>query len=245
MSGPSSRTSRRRSCSIARTLAAARAGCKPCSRHSAAPGIRTHALNGVNVTDPAAGAAGFYYDYDSFQETQVSTAQHSAEIGTPGVYYNIIVKSGTDSFHGGAAYYFENDSMVSDNLSQELRDQGVSIGSSINLFSDWTAQLGGPLTEQRLRFFTSWRDWRIHRDVVDFPESENTDMFSGLGNVTYQLNPRNRITGLYTRQTYYTQSKRERVQSSRDDVDRRRCVHDLPGALTTRRSAATRCSMRG
>ena len=53
----------------------------------------TYALNGVNVTDPAAsGAAGFYYDYDSFQETQVSTAQHSAEIGSPGVYYNIIVK---------------------------------------------------------------------------------------------------------------------------------------------------------
>jgi Carboxypeptidase regulatory-like domain len=164
----------------------------------------TYALNGVNVTDPAAsGAAGFYYDFDSFQETQVSTAQHSAEIGTPGVYYNIIVKSGTDNFHGGSAYYFENESMVSDNLSQELRDQGVSIGSSINLFSDWTAQLGGPLAGQRLRFFTSWRDWRIHRDVVDFPESENTDMFSGLGNVTYQLNPDNRITGLYTRQTYY------------------------------------------
>ena len=164
----------------------------------------TYALNGVNVTDPAAsGAAGFYYDFDSFQETQVSTAQHSAEIGTPGVYYNIIVKSGTNTFHGGSAYYFENDSMVSDNLSQELKDQGVSIGSSINLFSDWTAQLGGPLLKDRLRFFTSWRDWRIHRDVVDFPESENTDMFSGLGNVTYQLNQRNRLTGLYTRQTYY------------------------------------------
>ena len=164
----------------------------------------TYALNGVNVTDPAAsGAAGFYYDFDSFQETQVSTAQHSAEVGTPGVYYNIIVKSGADRFHGGSAYYFENDSMVSDNLTQELRDQGVSSGSSINLFSDWTAQLGGPLMKDRIRFFTSWRDWRIHRDVVDFPESEDTDMFSGLGNVTYQLNARNRLTGLYTRQTYY------------------------------------------
>jgi hypothetical protein len=68
----------------------------------------TYALNGVNVTDPAAsGAAGFYYDYDSFQETQVSTAQHPAEIGSPGVYYNIIVKSGADRYQGGSAYYFE------------------------------------------------------------------------------------------------------------------------------------------
>lgn len=164
----------------------------------------TYALNGVNVTDPAAsGAAGFYYDYDSFQETQVSTAQHSAEIGTPGVYYNIITKSGTDKYKGGSAYYFENSKLVSDNLTQGLKDQGVSSGSSINLFSDWTAQLGGPLVQNKVRFFTSWRDWRIHRNVVDFPKSENTDMFSGLGNVTYQINPSNKITGLYTRQTYY------------------------------------------
>ena len=46
----------------------------------------TYAFNGVNVTDPAAtGAAGFYYDYDSFEQVQISTAQHPAEVGTPGV----------------------------------------------------------------------------------------------------------------------------------------------------------------
>ncbi len=164
----------------------------------------TYALNGVNVTDPAAsGAAGFYYDYDSFQETQVSTAQHSAEIGTPGVYYNIITKSGTDKFHGGTAYYFENNSMVANNLTQDLKNQGVTSGSSVDLFSDWTGQLGGPLGKEKLRFFTSWRDWRIHRNVVDFPKTENTDMFSGLGNVSYEINSRNKVTGLFTRQTYW------------------------------------------
>jgi len=164
----------------------------------------TYALNGVNVTDPAAsGAAGFYYDYDSFQETQVSTAQHPAEIGTPGVYYNISTKSGTDKYRGGTAYYFENNSMVADNLTQDLKNQGVSSGSSVDLFSDWTAQLGGPLLKDKVRFFTSWRDWRIHRNVVDFPKTENTDMFSGLANVTYQLDARNKITGLYTRQSYW------------------------------------------
>jgi hypothetical protein len=164
----------------------------------------TYALNGVNVTDPAAsGAAGFYYDYDSFQETQVSTAQHSAEIGTPGVYYNIITKTGTDKYRGGSAYYFENSKLVANNLTDALKQQGVTSGSSINLFSDWTGQLGGPLLQDKVRFFTSWRDWRIHRNVVDFPLSENTDLFSGLGNLTYQLNPSNRLTGLFTRQTYY------------------------------------------
>jgi len=163
----------------------------------------TYALNGVNVTDPSAtGASGFYFDYDSFQDVQISTAQHPADVGTPGVYFNQVTKSGTDKFHGGSAYYFENSSTVGNNLTQELKDQGVTSGSSINLFSDWTAQLGGPLIRDKVRFFTSWRDWRIHRNVVNFPESENTDLFSWLVNATYQVNPKNQITGLATRQTY-------------------------------------------
>src|SRR6185436_12812923 len=61
------------------------------SAHGSTWHQNTYAMNGVNVTDPAAtGAAGFYYDYDSFEEVNVSTAQHPAEVGTPGVYYNFV-----------------------------------------------------------------------------------------------------------------------------------------------------------
>src|ERR671935_197050 len=98
----------------------------------------------------ANGAAGFYYDYDSFEQVQISTAQHAAEVGTPGVYYNFVAKRGTDAFHGGLAYYFENDSLVSDNVTAKLRDQGIKTGAGINLFSDATAQLGGPIIKDKL-----------------------------------------------------------------------------------------------
>src|SRR5437773_9259220 len=129
----------------------------------------TYAMNGVNVTDPAAtGAAGFYYDYDSFEEVNVSTAQHPAEVGTPGVYYNFVAKRGTDAFHGGLAYYFENSKLVSNNVTQALKDKGIGSGGGVDLFSDGTAQLGGPLIKDKLRFYTSWRDWRIHRNVPNF-----------------------------------------------------------------------------
>jgi hypothetical protein len=163
----------------------------------------TYSVNGVVTTDPAAtGATMYYFDYDSFEEVQVSTGSHSAEIGTPGVYLNVVIKSGGDTFAGGASYYYENESLASDNIDQELRDQGVSRGSSINLFSDFTAQLGGPIIKDKLRFYTSWRDWRIHRNVVNFPLGENTDIFSGLGSVTWQIDERNQVTGFFTRQTY-------------------------------------------
>jgi len=189
------------------------------SSHGSTWRQNTYALNGVNVTDPAAtGAAGFYYDYDSFEQVQISTAQHAAEVGTPGVYYNFVAKRGTDAFHGGAAYYFENGGLVSDNVSQELRDQGITTGAGVNLFSDATFQLGGPIIRDKLRFFTSWRDWRIHRDVPNFPTSENTDLFSGLLNLSYQLNPKHRIDVLGTIQTYYKPNRNASAQVPPDST---------------------------
>jgi hypothetical protein len=119
------------------------------------------------------------------------------------VYYNLVARRGTDAFHGGAAYYYENSGMVSDNVTPALAEQGITSGAGINLFSDATAQLGGPLFKDKLRFFTSWRDWRIHRNVPNFPKSENTDLFSGLVNLSYQMNTKNRLDLLWTRQTYY------------------------------------------
>src|SRR5262245_11094746 len=177
----------------------------------------TYAFNGVNVTDPAAtGAAGFYYDYDSFEQVQISTAQHSAEVSTPGVYYNFVAKQGGDAWHGGASYYYESDSMVSDNITQDLRDQGITSGAGIQLFSDANAQLGGPIIKDKLRFFTSWRDWRIHRNVPNFPKSENTDIFSGLGTLNYQLNRRNRIDVTATVQTYWKPNRNASAQIQPD-----------------------------
>ena len=196
------------------------------SAHGSTWHQNTYAMNGVNVTDPAAtGAAGFYYDYDSFEEVNISTAQHSAEVGTPGVYFNLVAKRGTDAFHGGAAYYFENGSLVSNNVTQALKDKGIGSGGGVDLFSDATLQLGGPLIKDKLRFYTSWRDWRIHRNVPNFfeegffsssgqpcvttgtssctPKTENTDLRSGLVNLSYQLNSNNRIDALWTRQTYW------------------------------------------
>jgi hypothetical protein len=189
------------------------------SSHGSTWRQNTYALNGVNVTDPAAtGAAGFYYDYDSFEQVQISTAQHAAEVGTPGVYYNFVAKRGTEAFHGGAAYYFENDGLVSDNITQALRDQGITSGAGIDLFSDATVQLGGPLIKDKLRFFTSWRDWRIHRKVPNFPKSENTDLFSGLLNLSYQLDDRNRLDVLGTYQTYWKPNRNASAQVQPDST---------------------------
>jgi hypothetical protein len=68
----------------------------------------------------------------------------------------------------------------------------------------------------KLRFFTSWRDWRIHRNVPNFPVSENTDLFSGLLNLTWQLDDKQRVEVLGTFQTYYKPNRNASAQVQPD-----------------------------
>ena len=58
-------------------------------------------LNGVNVGDPAAiGFAGFYYDFDSLDDVQVSTGAHDITVPTGGVFLNMVTKSGGNHWAG-------------------------------------------------------------------------------------------------------------------------------------------------
>jgi hypothetical protein len=59
--------------------------------------------------------------------------------------------------------------------------------------------------QNKLRFFGSFRDWRVHQNVpVQNSQTvlDQTNITSGLGNVTWQANQNNRITGFYSRQRY-------------------------------------------
>lgn len=164
----------------------------------------THFLNGVNVGDPAAiGYTQFYYDYDAFQEIQASVGAHDLSVQSGGLFLNMVTKSGTNQWLGRASYYYQGDKTQASNVGSDLVNLGLSpTAGSVKFVSDGTFQLGGPLVHDKLYAFGSARDWRVHVNVPGFPEVEQTNMTSGLGNVTYQLTKNNRLTGFVARQLY-------------------------------------------
>jgi hypothetical protein len=164
-------------------------------------------LNGVNVGDPAAvGYAGYYYDYDSFEEVQVSTGAQDISVPSSGVFLNMVTKSGTDRYQGKASYFWEGNSTQSRNVGSDLEALGFKPDTNkVDFVSDLGVQVGGPIIKNKLRFFATFRDWRVHVNVPaanSEPVLDETNMTSGLANVTYQLNDANRITAYYTRQYY-------------------------------------------
>ena len=163
-------------------------------------------LNGVNVGDPAAiGFTGFYYDYDAFEEIQVSTGAHDLSVPSAGVFLNMVTRSGGNRYSGKAAFLFQNHNLQGSNVSDDLFNLGFRreppAAGSVDYVSDGTFNIGGPIAK-KLRFFTAFRDWRVHVSVPGFPEIEQTNMTSGLGTVTVQATDNNRFTGFYARQYY-------------------------------------------
>src|SRR5580704_15332766 len=83
-------------------------------------------MDGINITDMAAtGASPSYYNYDNFEEIQVSTAGQDIKQPTGGMGLNLVVKRGTNAFHGGFRGYFDNDTLESSNVPAELAATGV------------------------------------------------------------------------------------------------------------------------
>jgi len=164
----------------------------------------TQLVNGINVTDPnAIGFAGFYYDYDANEQIQISTGAHDISAPSSGLVINMVTKTGGDRWAGKVSYFWQGNATQGQNVDAALQQQGLAPDAGATKFvSDGNFYLGGPLIKDKLRFFGSVRDWRVHVNVAGFPEVENTDMTSGMASLTLQATKSNRFKIYGARQSY-------------------------------------------
>src|SRR3954464_2567687 len=120
----------------------------------AGTGDNTWYMDGIPITDMTAlGSSPSYYDFDMFQEMQVTTGGADAQQATPGVQMNFVLKSGTNTPHGSGRSYYENENLQSDNLPADLAASlgGASgKGNRMNKYADYGGELGGPIVRDRL-----------------------------------------------------------------------------------------------
>ncbi len=125
-------------------------------------------MDGVNITDmTAVGASPTYFNYDNFEEIQVSTAGQSIKQPTGGVGLNMVVKRGTNQFHGGVRGYFTSDELEASNVPAELESAGVTPETADHnkQISDYGYDIGGPIFRDRAWFYHSYsvQDVRLVR----------------------------------------------------------------------------------
>lgn len=120
----------------------------------AASGDNTWNIDGVPITDMAAlGSSPTYYDFDMFQEMQVTTGGADMQNSTPGVALNFVLKGGSNTPHGSSRIYYEDDGMQANNLPDDLKASlggTTGKGNRINKYVDYGVELGGPIWKDRL-----------------------------------------------------------------------------------------------
>jgi hypothetical protein len=111
-------------------------------------------IDGVPVTDMGAtGSSPTYYAFDMFQEMSVTTGGADASNPTPGVQLNMVLKKGSNTPHGNASTYFENQSLQSTNIPADLVASLGGTGKKGNRtdkYLDSSFDVGGPILKDRL-----------------------------------------------------------------------------------------------
>lgn len=110
---------------------------------------------------------GYYYNDGAVEEISYQTSALPAEVSLGGVRINMISRQGGNEFHGAIFATGANNSMQSNNQSDELLARGLRVPNSLKSVYDINLSLGGPVKRDRLWFFGSFRRWAANRYVAN------------------------------------------------------------------------------
>ena len=128
-------------------------------------------VDGVNITDVGAlGSSPTYYDFDSFEEMQITTGGTDVRIQTPGAQINMVTKRGTNDLSGSARYFNTSGDMQSDPEIPAEANDGTGVPSATNYLGsvneidnidDWGIEAGGPIIRDKLWLWGAYSHQQI------------------------------------------------------------------------------------
>ncbi len=176
------------------------------SAHGNPAGRDIFLLDGMRInTMQNDGLIQIYVDNGLLQETTYQTSAVTAEVGGGGVYTNMIPKDGGNAFNGALFLGFVPSSFVGNNVTPELTARGLSGQSAVTKLEDFDGNLGGPILKDKLWFLLGGRkQLSFVQSAGSFypngdPGIEKSYIYTGDLRLTYQLNPKNKLSAMWIR----------------------------------------------
>jgi len=156
-------------------------------------------IDGVNRTLPDGGYLAWSMNDEMVAEIQVLGTGATAEYGNMmGSAFNVITKSGTNQFHGTAAFDYQNPDWVSTNaesLEEDTPDEARTYRLDTN--NNLAMTLGGPIVRDKLWFFVGaeWGEFKAFGpNQVELPEAKEDSWSNYDAKITAQLGHNHRLT---------------------------------------------------
>ena len=170
-------------------------------------------LDGATITDMASASSPGYFDFDSFEEIQITTAGGDASQEASGVAINFVTKSGSNRLKGSSRLYDANSRFQSSNTPAEVAAQGGGAGNPLKDVIEYGVEVGGPIKKDRAWFWGGVSRQSINVGILGFLkagapagstdaddlESDKTVLVNYNGKLNYGWDARHKTTFLYNR----------------------------------------------
>ncbi len=171
------------------------------------------------------GAIQTYTNDAGNQEMVYQTGGGNVDSPTGGVKINLVPKEGGNRISGSIFQGYESSSIQSDNLTDRLAGLGVKSVDKIGKYNDTNFTIGGPIKTDSVWFFGSARLFVVNKPIAGTYVSDGSPasiaacsaalagkggnlcpqgvdpqhQYSGLVRLTWQISPRNKLSGYYDR----------------------------------------------
>ena len=128
-------------------------------------------LEGGSITDLSSNSSPSYFNFDSFEQIQVTNGGGDVTVQSSGLSINLVTKSGSNVFKGSALGFFSNDATQGNNVSEELFNAGSNgflSGNPIKRITNYSVEYGGPIIKNKLWFWGAADNQDINVGVVNF-----------------------------------------------------------------------------
>lgn len=164
-----------------------------------------------------------YFNDAMSQEVSYETTGAGADVSAGGVRVNMIPREGGNTYAGAIFSAWSDGAWQADNLTQGLRNRGLTTVDKIDEIYDFNFSLGGPFKQDKVWFFASARKWGVNSPVADvyyapsgvpFPTGfqqcrsgrvvceqavDDQQITSGLLRLTWQMSRKNKLGAYYDR----------------------------------------------
>jgi hypothetical protein len=189
------------------------------SVHGSSANENGYLVDGMDVsyTGPSLGITMLYFNPYMFEQLNYQTANRSADQTNAGLSYNLVTKSGTNSFRGAYMFTGTRPSWVSNNITPALRaqlldtvpakvlarDPNIKPGQDILEMWDTAGSFSGPVVRDALWFVVSGK-WGVFNryglgnyDLDGSPALDDNWLRDLTAKLSWQINQKHQLSYLY------------------------------------------------
>jgi hypothetical protein len=160
-------------------------------------------VDGVNITDMGAtGSSPLYFDFDSFEEMQITTGGSDPRVMTPGVQLNMVTKRGTNDIRGSSRYFYTPGSYQAAATVPAEASTYLDKTNRINYVRDYGAEVGGPVWKDHLWLWIADSVNKISNQASQAPGAkgafDNIILRDKNAKINGQITSSNSAVGFYT-----------------------------------------------